>query len=86
MPARVACVVEGHGERDAVPVLLRRIAQRVAADAELQIARPIRVPRSKLLKAGELDGRDIAGIGVTLDLPKKDAGQIGGHRGGACGH
>jgi len=50
---RIACIVEGHGEVEAVPLLVRRIAEGVAAYPE--VLRPMRVPASKLKKQGELE-------------------------------
>ncbi len=44
----VAPIVEGHGDVQALPVLLRMI------DPTLQIARPVRFPRSKLIKQEHL--------------------------------
>lgn len=52
---RLACVVEGHGETSAVPILLRRILSQISPDCALEIPHPIRVPRSKLLRPGELE-------------------------------
>ena len=52
---RVACVVEGHGEVEALPILLRRLAERLPVPVNVQVPTPIRVPKSKLQKAGELE-------------------------------
>jgi hypothetical protein len=49
----VACVVEGHGEREAVPTLVRRVAQSLRRVA--RVSQPIRIPRSKLVKEDELE-------------------------------
>lgn len=38
-----------------MPILLRRIAQRVAPRVTLQLPRPIRVKKQRVLKAGELE-------------------------------
>ena len=48
-------IVEGHGEVFAVPILIRRIASRVAPDSALNIPRPIRVKRNKIVQARELE-------------------------------
>jgi hypothetical protein len=53
--ARIVCIVEGHGEVSAVPVLVRRIAERVAPDVVPDVPRPIRVARHKLLRERELE-------------------------------
>lgn len=39
----------------AVPVLLRRIAERVAPDTPVEIPRPIRVKRNRIVRAHELE-------------------------------
>lgn len=44
----IVCVVEGHGEVQALPVLIRRIAPAVRA-------RTLRVTKDRLLKRGELE-------------------------------
>lgn len=51
----VSCIVEGHGDRRALPVLVRRIAQAVVPEAVLTIPEPIRIPKDRLLKEGELE-------------------------------
>ena len=53
---RIVAIVEGDGEVKAVPVLLRRIGAAVAPLATLDVARPIRVPRGRFLKASGLEG------------------------------
>ena len=52
---RIVPIVEGHGEVKAVPILLRRIAARVAPAREMDVLRPIRVRRQRFLKEGELE-------------------------------
>lgn len=47
--------MEGHGEVAAVPILIRRIANQVAPTVPLEVLRPIRIKRQRLLKAGELE-------------------------------
>ena len=54
MNATVACIVEGHGEVAALPILLRRLAHE-AGIYELTIPTPIRCPRSKYLR--KVEGR-----------------------------
>lgn len=46
----VAPIVEGHGEVSAVPILLRRIFQELFDFTAVEILRPIRQPRNKLLR------------------------------------
>lgn len=50
----IAPVVEGHGDEIAVPILLRRLLTELIPCDALEILRPIRIPRSKLVKASEL--------------------------------
>ena len=52
---RIATIVEGHGEVEAVPILLRRIAERVSPGIALEVPRPIRVKRHQILKVEELE-------------------------------
>ena len=67
---RIAPIVEGHGEVKAVPVLLRRIAERVAPSRAVDVLRPIRVRRQRFLRAGELER--------SVDLAGRRAGGSGG--------
>ena len=73
---KIATIVEGHGEVEAVPILLRRIAERVAPGIALEVPRPIRVKRHQILKAEEMEravalaagrARPNGGILVLLD-------------------
>ena len=52
---RIATIVEGYGEVKAVPILLRRLAERLSSDFVVDAPRPIRIGRYKILKAGELE-------------------------------
>jgi hypothetical protein len=54
-PVRLGLVVEGHGEVKAAPILLRRIAGEIDPSVALDILKPIRQPRDRLVKAGELE-------------------------------
>ena len=47
---RIASIVEGDGEVEAVPILLRRFAALAGCPGQLDILSPIRQPASKLLK------------------------------------
>jgi hypothetical protein len=51
---KIAAVVEGHGDAKALPILVRRIAERVAA-SPVEVLRPMRVAKSKLVMKGELE-------------------------------
>ncbi len=55
MRRTIVAIVEGHGEATALPKLLRRIAGETSSDMVVEIPRPIRVPRNKLLQPGELE-------------------------------
>jgi hypothetical protein len=70
---RIVSIVEGDGEVEAVPVLLRHYAGLVGWHGRLVALPPIRQPASRLLKAGglerivELAIRKLAGPGVFCD-------------------
>ena len=51
----VACIVEGHGEREAVPLLVRRIAESLPTPVYVDAPRAIRVPKTRLVRPGELE-------------------------------
>ncbi len=53
--AKIAAIVEGDGEVEAVPVLIRRIALEVAPLSPPTVLRPIRIRRHRILKEGELE-------------------------------
>jgi hypothetical protein len=55
MPPLLACIVEGQGELEAVPILVRRIAQEVCPDRGVTVSSLFRIPRSRLVKSGELE-------------------------------
>jgi Domain of unknown function (DUF4276) len=50
----IASIVEGHGDVAAVPILLRRIAWE-SSEMSINVPKPVRVPRMRLVKAGELE-------------------------------
>jgi len=52
--SRIVPIVEGHGERHAVPALLRRISAELGR-YDVEIPEPIRIPRQRLPKEGELE-------------------------------
>jgi len=47
---RIVPIVEGLGEVQAVPVLIRRIAADAAPDVFVHVVKPLRVPRQRILK------------------------------------
>jgi hypothetical protein len=51
----LTCIVEGHGEVEAVPLMIRRIAHAIDPGLAVKVVQSFRVPRSKLLKPGELE-------------------------------
>src|ERR1017187_2807032 len=53
MPFRIVAIVEGHGEYQAVPVLLRRLVTEM--NPEVTIGRPVRQSRGSLLKNDGLE-------------------------------
>lgn len=68
---RLGVVVEGHGEAQAVPVLLRRIASELDPGTVLDIPQPLRVAKDRLLRReGELTR--------TIDLLRRKVGPSGG--------
>ena len=74
----VGCIVEGHGEVAAVPVLLRRIAAEVDPALAVHVPPPLRVPRARLVKTGELErsvellARQLGGQGAILVIVDSD--------------
>jgi hypothetical protein len=52
---KIAAIVEGHGECEAVPILIRRIAQDIDPGFVPTVLPPLRVPVNKLLKEGEIE-------------------------------
>jgi hypothetical protein len=69
MQFQLACIVEGQGDLEAVPVLVRRIAHALAPETTVQV-HPFRVGRNKLLKEGELER--------AVELAARRAGRAGG--------
>lgn len=55
MSHRIAPIVEGFGDVEAVPILIRRIATEFDPSMSVVVLRPFRVPRSKLVKVGEIE-------------------------------
>ena len=54
---KIACIVEGHGEVEAVPVLVRRISWELYPEITIIVETPIRAPRYLVVKDGELESR-----------------------------
>ena len=70
MRIRIGCIVEGHGEVEAVPVVVRRIAERESPLSAIQMSSPIRISKDRLVKSGELER--------TVELAARLAGEAGG--------
>jgi hypothetical protein len=75
MSPAILPIVEGQSEAEAAPVLLRRLLIRLNRP-EIQVARPFRVSRLKMVRSGEIeraiiqglrDRRDIGAVLVILD-------------------
>jgi hypothetical protein len=66
----IVSIVEGHGEVKAAPILLRRIATELNLEFTLLVEQPIRQPRSKLVRPGELER--------AVELAARRAGVDGG--------
>lgn len=52
---RLSAIVEGDGDKEAFPVLVRRIAAEVAPEVSLLVDPILRVPSSRLLQDGQLE-------------------------------
>ncbi|HEY2291075.1 MAG TPA: DUF4276 family protein [Thermoanaerobaculia bacterium] len=68
MSLGLACIVEGDGDVEAVPIAIRRIIQQIAPGLVPQF-HPLRVPRTKLVKPGELER--------SIELAARRAGRGG---------
>ena len=67
---RIACIVEGHGDARAVPLLIRRIASQLSPGLHVNIPSPIRQPRNRLVRDGELER--------AIELAARSIGRDGG--------
>jgi hypothetical protein len=52
---RIASIVEGHGDGEAVPILIRRIAQELDPALAASVGPVLRVPAARLVKQGEIE-------------------------------
>jgi Domain of unknown function (DUF4276) len=77
-PLPIACIVEGHGEVQAVPILIRRIALTIDSALSIDVKSPLRIPRSKLIQEKEVEravefaARKTGGLGAVLILVDSD--------------
>jgi Domain of unknown function (DUF4276) len=67
MSPAILPIVEGHSEAEAAPVLLRRLLVHLERP-EIQIARPFRVPRLKMVRPGEIERAIVQGIRDRQDV------------------
>lgn len=51
---RLGLIVEGQGEVEATPVLIRRLADWIAPGLVVEVVKPFRLPRGKMLQPAEL--------------------------------
>jgi hypothetical protein len=68
MPVDLACIVEGDGDLQAVPIAIRKIVHEIDPGLGLKI-HLLRVPRTKLVKPGELER--------SIELAARRAGRGG---------
>ena len=66
----IVAIVEGPGEVDAIPILIRRIAATAVPDVVPHVPKPIRVKRDRFLKENELER--------YVDLAARQSGPDGG--------
>jgi hypothetical protein len=52
---KIAAIVEGYGECEAVPILIRRIAWMIDPGFVPKVFSPLRVPASRIMKEGEME-------------------------------
>ena len=57
MTVKIGCIVEGHGDVVAVPLLIHRIAAELHPDLVIETPRPIRVHRNQVVQADKLERR-----------------------------
>ncbi len=69
MNVNLGCIVEGHGDTRAVSVLVRRLQQQRAPRLFVNIPRPYRAGRYKLVKEGELE-RVVELVARQLETPR----------------
>lgn len=83
---RLSLIVEGHGDVQAVPILIRRMAAEIAPELGLELERPIRIGRHRLVRPGELErAAELAarragrrgGILVVVDADDSCPGELG---------
>ena len=74
----VACIVEGHGEVPAVPIMIRRLVAKINPAVYANVQHPIRQSKGRLLSAGGLENavelavRGLPESGVVLIIIDSD--------------
>jgi len=85
MSLAIGPIVEGHAEVESVPLLLRRIFAKLGV-SDIQVARPFRVKRNRVVKPGELeraisqtirDRAEVGGIMVLIDSDDDCPAELG---------
>ena len=77
MAVKIGCIVEGHGDVEAVPVLIRRIAADLYPELSI-VTHPTRVPRTKVVQIDQLEktvgltARKIGRQGAILIIQDSD--------------
>ncbi|MEO3853312.1 DUF4276 family protein [Acrocarpospora sp. B8E8] len=83
---RIVTIVEGEGEVQALPVLLRRLATEIAPDLWVDVPRPWRVSRDSLVAESGIESEldravagldDVTGVLVLLDADDDCPAQLG---------
>jgi hypothetical protein len=69
MKINLGCIVEGHGDVSALPVLLRRLIAEIGSEVQPTILRPFRIGRYSTAKVGELE-RAIQATVNRLESPR----------------
>jgi len=67
MTGTILPIVEGESEEEAVPVLLRRLLDRLGR-LDVLVARPFRLSRTRMVRTGELERAVIQGIRSRPDV------------------
>jgi hypothetical protein len=71
---RMACIVEGHGEVEAAPILIHRIARSLTPPRQVVVHPVLRIPAARLVREGELEravelaARKTGGLAAVLVL------------------
>lgn len=87
-PPIIACIVEGHGEVDSVPVLIERIARRHDPSRGVRVVPPLRTPRNRFTQRPEemrrmvelavrLQGGGPGGVLILMDADRDLPCQFG---------